>query len=447
MKKIFVFLLLAGILLVSCGPAASTALQASGLVEATEISVAPELSGRVVEVWVEEGDSVKADDALLTLDDSLLQAEKQALEASLESANANVDAAQSAFDMAQLQYDQALSAALAVEKETRISDWRNLAPDAFDQPAWYFTKPEQLGAAQADVEAAKIVLDEAQANLDVVIQDIDNAEFLKVETNLAVARAGFLSARGANSRSQALSDTKLSDKEENDYNKLKDSASDTYDEARDVLNGAQDAYDGLLGTQAAKEVLEARAKLSVAQERYYLALDGLRALQIGADSPEVLLAAQAIKQASTQLEAAKALVKQVQAQLSALETQIEKLTVYAPLDGVVLVRSAQPGEVIQAGVTAMTIAKLDTLKVTVYISEDRYGEVKLGDKVSLKVDSFPNETFTATVTRIADQAEYTPRNVQTKEERQTTVYAVELSAENPDGKLKPGMPVDVTFNQ
>ena len=95
----------------------------------------------------------------------------------------------------------------------------------------------------------------------------------------------------------------------------------------------------------------------------------------------------------------------------------------------------------------MKIAKLDTLKVTVYISEDRYGEVRLGDTATLNVDSFPGETFTATVTRIADQAEYTPRNVQTKEERQTTVYAVELSVENPDGKLKPGMPVDVTFEQ
>jgi multidrug resistance efflux pump len=117
------------------------------------------------------------------------------------------------------------------------------------------------------------------------------------------------------------------------------------------------------------------------------------------------------------------------------------------VDGVVLTRSVQPGEVVQAGMTIMTVAKLDTLKITVYIPEDRYGEVKLGDSASLSVDSFPGETFNATVTRIADQAEYTPRNVQTKEERQTTVYAVELSVKNPDGKLKPGMPVDVTFGQ
>ena len=113
MKKL-VTLLLLSLFIVSCTPAKSTALQASGLIEATEIAVAPELSGRVIEVLIEEGDSVKAGDPLLSLDDSLLQAEKQAQEAALESANANVDAAHSALDMAQLQYDQTLSAALAL---------------------------------------------------------------------------------------------------------------------------------------------------------------------------------------------------------------------------------------------------------------------------------------------------------------------------------------------
>ena len=100
------------------------------------------------------------------------------------------------------------------------------------------------------------------------------------------------------------------------------------------------------------------------------------------------------------------------------------------MDGVVLVRSIDVGEVIQAGMPAMTVGKLDTLKVTVYIPEDQYGQISLGEKATLNVDSFPGENFTATVTRIANQAEFTPQNVQTKEGRQTTVYAVELSVDN-----------------
>ncbi len=194
-------------------------------------------------------------------------------------------------------------------------------------------------------------------------------------------------------------------------------------------------------------MLTARAEVEVALEQVAGARDYLASLQTGEDSLMVIAARDAVQQAQAGIEQAGAVVMEAEAQLALLDLQMDKLTLTAPVDGVVLTRSIQPGEVIQAGMTAMTIAKLDRLTVTVYISEDRYGEVRLGDTANLSVDSFPDETFTASVTRIADQAEYTPRNVQTKEERQTTVYAVEFSVENPDGKLKPGMPVDVTFEQ
>ncbi len=119
--------------------------------------------------------------------------------------------------------------------------------------------------------------------------------------------------------------------------------------------------------------------------------------------------------------------------------------VYSPISGVVLTRTIEPGEVIQAGLTTLVVGELDQLTVTVYLSEDRYGQVNLGDAAELSIDSFPDILFNAEVTRISDQAEYTPRNVQTQEERQNTVYAVKLSVPNPDGKLKPGMPADVVF--
>ena len=432
MKKLLTFLLLT-FLLAACGPAQSTALQASGLIEATEIAVAPEMSGRVVSVLVAEGDSVKAGDPLLTLDDSLLQAQKRTLEAGLDSANANVDAAQSALDMAQLQYNQTLDAAVAAEKTTRIAIWKESKPGEFDQPTWYFNKAERLKATQAELDAAKADLETEQAKLASVEQQVTSAAFLDAEQNLSDARVAFQNAKTVLDRAPS--------------GDLKDAAQTTFDDAKIDLKNAQKDYDDALTTDDAKDVLEARARVDVAQERYDAAKDALRAFQTGADAPEVVLAQKAVDQAGTQLDAVKASVKQVQAQLSELETQMEKLTVNAPEDGVVLVRSVQPGEVIQAGMTSLTIAKLDNLTVTVYIPEDRYGEVKLGDNASLSADLFPGETFSATVTRIANQAEYTPRNVQTKEERQTTVYAVELSVDNPDGKLKPGMPVDVTFGQ
>ena len=435
MKKILAFLLLT-LSLASCGPAQSTALQASGQIEATEITIAPELSGRVVDVLVVEGDPVTGGDPLLTLDDSLLQAQKRTLEAGLDSANADVRSAQVALDMAQLQSDQTLAAALEAEKSTRVSIWKESKPGEFDLPTWFFNRDERLKATQAEVDAAKADLETEQAKLAGVEQQVSSIAFLDAERKLSEARVAYENAKDVRDRTNGSNGAEL-----------RDAAQTSLDDAKIDLDDAQKDYDDALTSDDAKDVLEARARVYVAQERYDMAMDALRAFQTGADSPEVVMAAKAVEQAQTTLETAQTSVQQVRAQLSELETQMEKLTVTAPQDSVVLVRSVQPGEVIQAGMTVMTLAKLDRLTVTVYIPEDRYGEVKLGDNATLSADSFPGESFTATVTRIADQAEYTPRNVQTKEERQTTVYAVELSVENPDGKLKPGMPVDVTFGQ
>jgi HlyD family secretion protein len=88
---------------------------------------------------------------------------------------------------------------------------------------------------------------------------------------------------------------------------------------------------------------------------------------------------------------------------------------------------------------------LSDLTITVYVPEDRYGEISLGQQAEVKVDSWPGETFTGSVIHIADQAEFTPRNVQTVEGRSSTVYAIKLSVSDPQGRLKIGMPADVVF--
>ena len=89
--------------------------------------------------------------------------------------------------------------------------------------------------------------------------------------------------------------------------------------------------------------------------------------------------------------------------------------------------------------------QLTFLPITVYIPENRYGQISVEDHAVVSVDSFPGEVFDAVVVRIADRAEYTPRNTQTQEERVTTVFAIKLVVNDPDGKLKPGMPADVEF--
>ncbi|MCX6044855.1 MAG: efflux RND transporter periplasmic adaptor subunit [Chloroflexi bacterium] len=121
--------------------------------------------------------------------------------------------------------------------------------------------------------------------------------------------------------------------------------------------------------------------------------------------------------------------------------------VRSPIDGAVLERLVEPDEVAPPGSTVMVVAGLDTLTLKIYVPEDRYGQISLGQTYSVTVDSFPGETFSATVKFISDKAEFTPRNVQTTDSRKTTVYAVRLDLNPTGGKLKPGMPADVHFNQ
>lgn len=119
--------------------------------------------------------------------------------------------------------------------------------------------------------------------------------------------------------------------------------------------------------------------------------------------------------------------------------------VRSPLDGVVLYRSVEPGEVAAAGAPLVTVADLGDLSLTVYVPEDRYGRIVLGETYPVTVDSFPGEVFTGTVRHISDKAEFTPRNVQTTDSRKTTVFAIRLDLPAESGKLKPGMPADVQF--
>lgn len=129
------------------------------------------------------------------------------------------------------------------------------------------------------------------------------------------------------------------------------------------------------------------------------------------------------------------------------ETTNSNERITSPIDGVVLERLIEPGEFAPPGSTVIVVGQLDDMTLKVYVPENRYGEIQLGQSYPVTVDSFPNETFQGKVTVISDKAEFTPRNVQTKDSRQTTVYAVKLALAPSGGKLKPGMPADVTFTR
>lgn len=399
----------------------SDLITASGSIEAVIVNISPEIAGKVVDVNVSEGDSISKDQPLLSLDPNLLTAQYAVAQSQLDSANA-------ALASAQLKYDQTLEAAIAAQSAQRAKDWQVSAPSEFDQANWYVDQANQIAAAQTELENAKAGIDEANTALNDAINNLNNAEYVNAEQRLAEARAAFLIAKDVKTQADRASQS----------GGLADAANDYYEDALDELESAQEEYDDLLDTDAAEDIEYARGQVLVAQQRYDAAYARLLTLQTGDQSPVVISAAQTLNQAKTTVEGA-------EANLSLIEAQMSKLNIIAPIDGVILTRNVEPGEFIQTGGTALTMADLNQITITVYVPENLYGKISLGQTASVSVDSFPDETFNATVIWISNQAEFTPRNVQTVEGRSATFYAIKLSVDNVDGKLKIGMPADVIF--
>jgi len=414
----------------------SNALTASGTIEAIEVTISPEIGGKVAEVSVDEGAPVKAGDVLFRLDDTLLQAQRAVAAASLDLTRAAASTADAALATAQANYDLALNAARLESASTRSSDWRAINPAGYTLPGGYFSRADEIGASQSEVDAARSAREAAQDSLNTLLSDPANADFVAAETRLANARAASIVAQDVLMRANAANNTDL-----------REAAQSAYDAAKTELEDAQAAYDGLNDTDAAGNITTARVDLSVAQERAESAQDRLLALQTGENSPKVAAAQAVFHQAQAAADQAHKAVTQAEASLALLDTQIAKLTITAPADGTILTRSIQPGEIVAPSASALSLGRLDNLTITVYVPEDRYGEISLGQSATMTVDSFPGETFTATVSHIAEQAEFTPRNVQTIEGRISTVFAIKLQVQDPDGKLKPGMPADVVFGK
>jgi HlyD family secretion protein len=175
----------------------------------------------------------------------------------------------------------------------------------------------------------------------------------------------------------------------------------------------------------------ARSQVEIAATGVELAQAQLEGLEMGA-TPE-------------QIAAAEAQVAIARAALESLQVQATKFTLQAPISGLVLERPVHVGEVALPGAPLVTLADLDHLTLTVYVPEDQLGRVQIGQPVSVTVDAYPGRAFTGSVSFIAGQAEFTPKNVQTREERVNMVFAVKVQLPNPDHALKPGMPADAVL--
>ena len=160
-----------------------------------------------------------------------------------------------------------------------------------------------------------------------------------------------------------------------------------------------------------------------------------------------VISSQQMDAAKTAYDAASSQIQLSRAALRTANVKLKDSVIYAPRNGVVLSKGVEEGETVGSGVPVITIGDLDKPWVKVYVKEDKFGLVKLGQRAEVRVDSFPGKSYEGTVTYISSEAEFTPKNVQTREERVKLVFGVKVSVRNENNELKPGMPADVKILQ
>jgi HlyD family secretion protein len=370
---------------------------ASGTIEAEEVAITAEVGGRVVEVTADEGDEVEAGALLVELDRDLLLAKIEEARAAVGTAQAN---------LAQVK-------AGARPEEIRVTE-------------------AALAQAIAAQDGARRAWEDAEAIRDNP-QELD-AQIDEARTQVALAEQGVEQARAQLATAKVQRDQyKDPSSEYYAHDKLVQAAEAALQAAEATHDGAQVALENLLAMR--ENPLELEAQVNAARAQYEQAEAAVAVAQADLDALQA-------GPTEEQVAVARAQVRQAEAALEILQVQLDKMTLRSPLAGLVTSRVINVGETASPGATLMTVANLDEVTLTVYVPETQIGRVKVGQEVKVEVDAYPDRVFKGRVVHISSRAEFTPQNVQTKEERVNMVFAVKVAIPNPGHELKPGMPAD-----
>jgi multidrug resistance efflux pump len=403
-------------------------LTASGFIEAEEVDIAPQLGGRVAELLVEEGDDVEAGQLLARIDGTLLEAQIGSARAGVEIAEAQLAQVRAGARPQQIRQAEAGLAQAVAARDGALQAWRDARAIR--------DNPQEL---EAQIAGARSAVASAEAQL---------AEAVALKDAAAIARDSYWDAREefeeAKEELEEIPEPLRPDMPDeipaqlefhlipNQYWK----AWVGVNSAKAQLQAARSSLANLL--EMRDNVQELNAQVDAAKTAYERAKAGVQQAEAG-------LAALRSGATQEEIAAAKAQVEQARAALNKLLTEQEKLAVVAPVGGMVLQLNIHQGELAAPAATILTLGDLDQVTLTVYVPEDKLGQVNVGQEVKVQVDSFPDQVFEGTVVAIASEAEFTPRNVQTEEERVNMVFAVDVTIPNPDHKLKPGVPADATI--
>jgi HlyD family secretion protein len=421
-------IVLAGRQALSTGAVVDTnEIRASGTIEAEEYRVSAQTGGRIQALLVDEGDDVTAGQVMVKLDGALLAAEMKKAQASRSAAQAVLELTQAGARQEDVAKAEAgVSMARAARDGARMV-WQDAVA------------AREIAAARSLVAVLEARVAQAQAGTDAALAQSDMwatiASLMSSSQTVCLATPSGPVCHEVGTPKQFTDDTSFQ------WNLASQKVAGAWDNvslasaARDLANAN---LDSLLAQRANPLVVNAQvdaaaAQFLVAEAAVKEAEAALAVTQSGASSEQVLVA--------------KAGVAQADAAVLSLQVVLDKSTLKAPIAGLVIARSVEEGEMAIPGAGLLTLANLDEVRLTLYIAEDRIAMVKLGQLTRVQVDSFAGRTFEGTVSYISPQAEYTPRAVQTQEERVKTVFAVRVTLANHDHALKPGMPADAVIEE
>jgi multidrug resistance efflux pump len=404
----------------------------SGYIEADEINLATETSGRIMRITLEEGDLAHGGQILVELDTALLEADVRQAKARIATAQAQLAKIKAGVRAEEIAKAEAAVAVTEAAAEAAYTGWQDTIrlrdnPQELDR---------QIDAARTAAELAKLRID-----YSVPLKDAGEALWELGQHNWEYAHERHRFCADHPITGEEICVTRSFPEGE------KRAASTAWNYAgADMWEAWVDLNDAVAGRGDAETALndllrlrndpqEAQIKVAQAEAAYKTALAEVEVAKAGLEIQKVGPRAEQVAVAESQ-------VRQAAASLRALNVQRDKHTLVAPLAGWVVEQSAHEGEMAVPGATLLTLADLTNVTLTVYVPEPDVDTVAIGENVTVFVDTFPNTPFTGHVTYISDEAEFTPKNIQTREERTTTVFAVKIKLENEDQRLKPGMPAD-----
>lgn len=358
-----------------------TYIEASGVVKNSSVSLSSEVTGTVVENMAKEGDNIKKGSVIAVIENTTIKNQYDQALINLQIAEKNIEMLENSIG------------SLSIQNTDVIQQAQNayLAAEAEYQKV-------MEGASADEIRQVEEAANQAKTNLDFMKTSLDRSNVLLEQ--------------------QAISQSK-------------------YDEALKSYNVAEAQYNAavsqlnLIKSGANKNTVDAiENKMLQAKAGYELSISNGNTQ---------------VSQLEGQLEIAKVQLEQSKNIIEQTKRELDKLTIKSPINGIVNSLLIKEGEFVSMGKLVAEIYNPENVEIKAYVSEANIGHIVVGQDANIFIDSYNDKTYLGKITRINNTAEFTPKNIQTKEERVNTVFEVTVEALKSEGAIKPGMPVDVNI--